>query len=568
MGGEPTFVSIDDMDGAEWNTAALGPNKRRLAEALFGRLAARRPRAALALRPGQVVPGRVPASLGVGVLLAQDGVPIWRCPELIAEDQTGDTAGRREAEALIGSLARRLRVSLEHVIEAYEDVWYCLWQERRLPVNVDPLQSDLKDCEERKRLAKNLERGLDEIVGYALPIRPRPAAQRRSDAPRWESGPWFFRGERMFLIPGDSPMGLRLPLDSIPWTAAEDQPQVPDRDPFDPRGPLPIVEPSAVLAARRQVATKSGRSRPEPVLVVPPHADGHRGPFVPAVSGQGSVSRLSLRESGAAFAEQKATLSRAYRQVPQHAIEERTSASSDAGRDADPDPTANPLPVQAAAAPRMGESAKQIIHTALCVEPRDGRLHVFMPPVTDLEDYLDLVTAVEETAAELGIPVRIEGYPPPHDHRLQSFKITPDPGVIEVNLQPAADWNELVENTTRLYEEARLSRLGTEKFMLDGRHTGTGGGNHLVLGGPTPTDSPLLRRPDLLRSLVSYWNNRPSLSYLFSGMFLGPTSQAPRIDEARHDSLYELEIAFGCLPEGQECRRGWSIGSFGICWWT
>ena len=417
-------------------------------------------------------------------------------------------------------------------------------------MNVDPLQSNLKNSEERKRLAENLERGLDEIVGYALPIRPCPAARPRSDAPRWESGPWFFRGERMFLIPGDSPMGLRLPLDSIPWTAPEDQPQVPDRDPFDPRGPLPIVQPSAVLAARRQVATERGRSRSEPVLVVPPNADGHRGLFAQRVSGHGPV------------------VSRVYRHVPQHAaIEERKSASSDARRDADLDLSANPLPAQAAPMPQMGESATQIIHTALCVEPRGGRLHVFMPPVTDLEDYLDLVTAVEETAAELGIPVRMEGYPPPHDHRLQYFKITPDPGVIEVNLQPAADWNELVENTTQLYEEARLSRLGTEKFMLDGRHTGTGGGNHLVLGGPTPADSPLLRRPDLLRSLISYWNNRPSLSYLFSGMFLGPTSQAPRIDEARHDSLYELEIAFGCLPEGQECRRGWSIESFGICWW-
>ena len=489
MGGEPTFVSIDDMDGAEWNTAAVGPKKYALADQLLRRLRDRfSPGAFLHHGQGKWYPGEALPRWSLGVYWRRDGQPAWRNKALVADETQANHCTENEARAFMLALAERLKVNPRHAIAGYEDAWYHLWKERRLPVNVDPFDSKLENPQDRARLAKIFEQGLDKVIGYCLPLRRDLYTDGTGE---WISGEWFFRSERMYLIPGDSPMGYRLPLDSIPWVAKTDAPQVHELDPWAERTALPTAES---LARQRFIAGVREPGNPEGFVeqVLPPEA--------------------SLKKK-------------------------RVVAATDF----------NPL------APALGEPAPWLIRTAICTQARGGVLRVFMPPQRYLEDYLELVSAVEATASELEIPVLLEGYTPPHDQRLAQIKVTPDPGVIEVNTHPVQTWDDLVSYTTALYEEARLCRLGTEKFMLDGRHTGTGGGNHIVVGGATPADSPLLRRPDLLRSLVGYWHNHPSLSYLFSGMFVGPTSQAPRVDESRNDQVYELELAFKQIPDRGGC---------------
>ncbi len=460
LGGEPTFVSVDDMDAPEWTTAALGPAKRRLGGQLLRRLQARfAPGALLRHGQGKWYPGEPLPRWALECCWRSDGVALWREPGLLAEEDAPRGHGPEEARRFGEALVRRLGLRPGHLLAAYEDVHYQLWQERRLPVDVDPAVAKLDDPEERRRLARLLEQGLGTVAGYALPLRWREGREEG----RWTSGTWRLRRERLFLVPGDSPMGFRLPLAELAGAA---------RDQEHPH-------PQSLFETR-------------PVL-----GDAH-----------GEVMR---RYSSL---------------IP----------------DIDRHPEIQEQPA---------EDADTIIHTALCVEPRGGHLWVFLPPVSHLEHFVDLVACVEHTAAELGMPVFIEGYPAPADWRLKRFAVTPDPGVIEVNIHPAGSWRELVQTTEVLYEEARTSRLGTEKFMGDGRHTGTGGGNHVTLGGETPADSPFLRRPDVLGSLITYWQHHPSLSYLFSGLFVGPTSQAPRVDEARHESLYELEIALQQMPAGE-----------------
>ncbi|WP_374340433.1 DUF2126 domain-containing protein [Azonexus sp.] len=475
QGGEPTFVALDDPDGAEWNTAALGPTKRLLAADLFHRLRDKYASNGLMhFGQGKWYPGEQLPRWSLNCFWRKDGQPIWNDPVLYADERKDDGATAEQAGRFLKRVAERLGVTGEHVFPAFEDVYYYLWRERRLPGNVDPFDSRVDDPLERERLVKVFTQGLSHTVGHVLPI-------MKNTGGRWQTGPWFLRSERCYLVPGDSPLGYRLPLDSQPWTAQSDYP-----------------------------------------YVNPPDAETATDPLA-------RYAELRARVSGQAPA-------RAQLRMPA------------SGRNG-PDGRGHPWDKPADTPPAFKESAAWITRLAMCAEPRDGRLYVFMPPTQTLDDYLEVVAAVEATAEEMQLPVVLEGYEPPSDPRLTHFRVTPDPGVIEVNIHPAKSWEQLVEQTTHLYDAAHHSRLTTEKFMLDGRHTGTGGGNHFVLGGATPNDSPFLRRPDLLQSLIAYWHNHPSLSYLFSGLFIGPTSQAPRVDEARNDSLYELEIAFKQIPQ-------------------
>lgn len=520
MGGEPTFVSIDNRDAEEWNTAALGPHKRKLAGKLFTRLADRFATGPLLhYGQGKWYPGEQLPRWALGCYWRKDSEPVWTDAALIAVDDRDYGVDEHDAHDFVCALAELLGVTGDYIQPGYEDAWYYLWRERKLPVNVDPFASKLKDAEERKRLAKVFERGLDQVVGYALPLR---AAWDATAITRWETGPWFLRQERMYLIPGDSPMGLRLPLDSLPWVVPEELELDPERDPLEVRAELPAYDELTALSERGSVVQNRLMTG--------------------WTSAPVDVTRLVPQFAGVA-APEAARQMRAHR----HSNGNGWPGSPSNGRQTPSDwttPFSPPVP---------GESLPNVVRSALCVEARQGILHVFMPPTARVEDYLHLVTVLEQVADKLSLPVRIEGYPPPYDYRLDHFKVTPDPGVIEVNLQPAASWPELVHNTSVLYDEAHHCRLSTEKFMLDGRHTGTGGGNHIVVGGPSPAQSPFLRRPDLLRSLVGYWINRPSLSYLFSGLFIGPTSQAPRADEARHENVAELETAFAQIPDHGGC---------------
>jgi uncharacterized protein (DUF2126 family)/transglutaminase-like putative cysteine protease len=472
MGGEPTFVSVDDYQSAEWNTAAVGPMKRVRADELIRRLRERfAPGGLLHYGQGKWYPGEPLPRWAFSLYWRRDGVPIWRDENLIAREAVDHKPTADDSQRFAEGIAARVGITADYVQPAYEDPADRMLKQGLIPANIDPSDPKIDDPRERARILNLFDDHAGKPAGYVLPLQ-RWTAQAK---PGWLSEVWQTRRGRLFLAPGDSSLGFRLPLQSLPEIAPVDYPHLVPADPFAERTPLPDPRVTHPIGAK---------------IFQAPHTDEPSPPLAPET--------LVMHQAPA-------------------------RSTSHAG-------TAKP------------------VRTALTVEVRDGRLCVFMPPVETLADYLELLAVVETTAADLAMPVHVEGYEPPPDPRLAVIKVTPDPGVIEVNIHPSASWREAVTITKSLYEEAHLSRLGTDKFMIDGRHSGTGGGNHVVLGGRTPADSPFLRRPDLLKSLVLYWNRRPSLSYFFSGLFIGPTSQAPRIDEARQDMLYELEIALRKVP--------------------
>ncbi len=487
MGGEPTFVSMDDMESAQWNTAADGNDKRRLSNQLLHRISEKITNGALhQYGQGKWYPGEPTPRWQMSLYWRKDGIPVWKNPKLLADFSKSYHFGVKDAKKFSLSVAKKMGVSDENVMPAYEDAFYYLWEERKLPVNIDPMNINLKDSLERRTMMEELDRGLNNPTAFVLPL------DWAYTKPGWISCTWELKGGKLFLIPGNSQVGYRLPLESLPHMTEAKRPKSYTRSPFEETEPLPDYH--EIVAKRTE--SEPDYSIPEDVL----------NPKIYDIKEE--ENEIEKKEKFMPFSTQK---------------EEKD----------DYEPLYDAF----------------TITKALVCEIRDGRLHIFLPPTDLIEHYLDLLAAIELTSEELQIPVIIEGYTPPHDNRIEKLGVAPDPGVIEVNVHPAKSWKEVNENYNMLFDSARECRLGAEKFMLDGKHTGTGGGNHLTLGGVTPSDSPLLRRPDLLRSLITFWQHHPGLSYLFSTAFVGPTSQAPRVDEGRIEMLYELEIAFDQIPD-------------------
>ncbi len=691
VGGEPTFVSIDDQTAPEWTTAADGAHKRERAADLARRL--RRiyaPQGLVQYRQGKWYPGEPLPRWEIALLWREDGEPLWTRPDLLTDpwlpadhhpvaapaadiralasrdgrDPAGagpDRSARAERRANSGdansagpasgdggSAGARFtgvdsmgatsedaatgaaestktpagkpvprsdgpgidmaRAIVEHVSDglglprtqvraAYEDALLRTAAKARSPQGDPPGHTDdlgpgADSAQARADLLARLDATVDQPTAFVLPL------HRRDDEAGWASADWQLRRGRIVLTEGDSPAGLRLPLGAISWSAPRSRPE---SDPFtahqlpgprsSPRGSNSPVDESisssrptggrarsgtdhatagaggqhsvdseqtATAAGNRTPATNTAPSRPE--------ADVGGSQSEPVES-----SRPSVEVSGRNGAEQ-----------PGGSGGDRASAAGripdaewpdSADRDDPAAAASGPIDLKDIAAPLFSASDEPLAvvepaagapTTALVAEVRHGRLYLFLPPVERIEAFYDLIWRVEAAVAAVGQPVVLEGYGPPVDTRLSSLSVTPDPGVIEVNVQPSVSFADQARLLDTLYEQARLARLSTESFDIDGTHSGTGGGNHITLGGRTPARSPMLRRPDVLVSMLTCWQRHPALSYLFSGRFVGPTSQAPRVDEGRSDTLYELEIAFAEIARlaggrGEKGSAPWEV---------
>ncbi len=481
MGGEPTFVSIDDMEAPEWTIAADGPQKRQRAGEVARRLAAAfASGGVLHHGQGKWYPGEPLPRWQISIFWRTDGVPLWHDSALLADPSSPGDAEVHDASALSSAIAKSLGVPVGFVVPLYEDAVHRLWTEARLPagepvmLHLGPDEMSATTVDSRRALMADLDSDIGDPAGFAIPIHRAEGG--------WATTEWLLRRGFAFLSPGDSPVGLRLPLDSLMWSPP---PPLPDESPFAEKPSLPTDVAHGLKESTKESTKDKNRDETE---------DG-------------------------------ANESSGITGVPPALIVARVDS-----------PT-----------------------TALCVEERDGHLYVFLPPLSDLADSVAMLWAVESAAREIGKPIVLEGYGIGRDPRVQTLVVAPDPGVLEINVHPAGSWNELVHITETVHREAELSRLGTETFQLDGSHSGTGGGNHITLGAAKSEDSPMLRRPDLLRSLLTYWQHHPSLSYVFSGRFIGPTSQSPRVDEGRNENLYELEIAFAQLEALGEDTRPWHV---------
>ncbi|GLR16957.1 transglutaminase family protein [Portibacter lacus] len=444
MGGEPTFVSDADMESEQWNTEADGKDKRVLALKLAHELKEKfAKKTLLHFGQGKWYPGEPVPRWQYSIYWKKDGKALWSNDKLIGDPNTEGKLKSSDAGKFMEALTASLGLAKSSAMPAYEDKYYYLWSKANLPVDL----KDMKDQSlERKTLENLLKKGLDDADGSVLPL------QWDLDKNKWISCEWEFEREKLFLIPGNSEIGYRLPLDRISIKSESVENIEVPADPLNTETVL--LEKEDIL---KTITTRS--KNPNPALT------------------------------------------------------------------------------------------EKVFKTAMCAQVVSGNLHLFLPPLEEINAFLDLIYSIEYCAQKLEMPVIIEGYQPPFNKHIQKLAVTPDPGVIEVNVHPANSWPELLDIYNTLFSEAREIGLGTNKFMLDGKHTGTGGGNHITLGGVSPADSPMLRRPDLLRSMLAFWQNHPSLSYLFSSAFIGPTSQAPRVDEGRPDNIYELEIAFAELEK-------------------